>query len=146
MQNQKFVAPNAANNRTLAEAYQAVKKLNLIGQSTFGIVAIGGTDVVEEADFSINGINPDLPANLEIRCKVGKPASEEQMQPEWGEYQNVDKILDIVAKANAEDAINQLLAMLIPGITSEQQLQRKMSIPGVSAGYSAALTAAWNAA
>lgn len=144
----KKTTPTQSNDRTPAEAAQAVRYLNLIGIPTYGIFAVmPNGDYLPEFDFEANGITPDTPANLEIRTKVGAPASEEQARPQHGEYQNADKVLDLIARASdPEAAIDQLLSMATPGITSEQLMQKKLAMPGVQDRYNKAIRLAWEAA
>lgn len=147
-QNQKYVAPGGAtSNRTVLEAAGAVRKLLAIGIQTFGIVAIaaGGNEIVEQADFEHVGIDPNEPANLFIRCKQGAPASDDQAIPEFGEYRNVDAVLDQIAKLDhdPETAIARFLAEFDPGITPEQVHQRLLQLPGVRAAFSEAVKAGW---
>ena len=148
MQNQKYVAQGGATrNRTVLEAAGAVRKLQAIGIQTFGIVAMaaGGMEIVEQADFEQVGIDPNEPANLFIRCKQGAPASDEQAVPEYGEYRNVDAVLDQIATLDhdPETAIARFLAELEPGITQDQVHQRLLALPGVRAAFSEAVKAGW---
>lgn len=69
----KFIAPNATENIALEEALPLVRKLNLIGIVTGGVVAIATTggdanaEVPELADFEQNSIARDTPAHLFVR-------------------------------------------------------------------------------
>lgn len=149
-QNQKYVAPGGGtNNRTVAEALAAVRLLNILGIPTLGIVAMAaaGQERVELADFEANGINPDLPANLQIRTSFGNgpdgDGQEENSIADFGEYQNVDKVLDWRAAAQYPDqAAARLLATLKPGMTDSELQQALMRLPGVAKAFSAAVGAA----
>jgi len=156
MQNPTYVATGGKkNNRTVAEAVGAVRKMALVGIPSLGIVAIGsGGQIVEEMDFELNGIDPKLPANLEIRTSTGngpdKDADGNEIEnsvPDFGGYMNVDAVLDSVEKAaNPIEAVKQLMAMAKPGVTDMEVSVAIDSLPGVAAAKQAAVLAAWKAA
>lgn len=148
-QNQKYVAPGGGtNNRTVLEGQAAAKLLVALGVQTFGIVAIapGGQERVELADFEANGINPALPANLEIRTSWGNgpdATGEENSIADWGEFHSVDKVLDWRAAAQYPDqAAARLIQSVKPGLTELQQHQALMNLQGVAKAYGAAVSAA----
>lgn len=153
MQNQKYVVTGGdKNNRTVAEAKIAVRLLAALGIPTLGIVAIapGGQEIVELADFEAVGINPDLPANLEIRTSFGdgpdKNDAGEEIEnsiADFGSFMSVDKTLDWRAAAQYPDlAAARLLASWKPGITAAEVQNHLMNLPGVAKAYGTAVGAA----
>ncbi len=140
------MSPTTSNIRTIDEARCAVKKLNAIGEMTYGIFAnpTGTHDYLSEEDMALNGITE---GNLLIRMKVpvANPTSEDV--PAHGEYQSVDSVLDLIARASSPDeAASQLVKMLNPGISDSATTSRLMAMPGVQSAYSAAVAMAWEAA
>ena len=153
MQNQKYVVTGGdKNNRTVAEARVAMRLLAALGIPALGIVAIapGSQEVVELADFENVGINPDLPANLEIRTSLGNGPDKNEKGEEiensiadHGEYMSVDKILDWRAADKYPDlAAAKLLATWKPGITPAETQTHLMNLPGVAKAYGTAVGAA----
>jgi hypothetical protein len=156
MQNPTYFAVGGKkNNRTVAEAVSAVRKLAIVGIPSLGIVAIGSAgQIVEELDFEANEINPKLPANLEIRVSAGNGPDKDAEGNEitnsvqdFGGFVNVDRVLDLIDKApNAVEAIKQLISEAKPGITPDQLNSAIDNLPGVAAAKNAAVLAAWKSA
>ncbi len=149
MQNQKYVAAGGKkNNRTVAEARTIERKLAIIGMPSLGIVAEGSDGSrVELEDFDTNEINPMEPANLLIRQSVGDGSKEENSVPDHGEYVNVAKMSELIAKAaNALVAIANILGQFRPGITNDEVNNVIESMPGVAEAKKTAVLKAWESA
>ncbi len=153
MQNQKYVVTGGdKNNRTVVEAQLAGRLLAALGIPMLGIVAIapGGQEIVELADFEAVGIDPLLPANLEIRTSFGngpdlneKGEEIENSIRDAGEFMSVDKVLDWRASAQYPDlAAARLLASWKPGITAAEIQNHLMNLPGVAKAFGTAVGAA----
>jgi hypothetical protein len=148
MQNQKFVAPGGdKNNRTVAEAQAAERLYGKLGIQSLGIVAFAhaGQERVDMADFGSFGIDPALPANLQIRTSPSV-APDGTSSGQWGEFVDVDKSLDWLSLAQFPDqAAERLLVAAKPGLTAQEIQTRLMNLPGVAKAYGAAVRKALEA-
>ena len=144
---QKFVSANPAVNDTLEAARRNVRRLNAIGQQTFGMVAFveGGGGILEETDFASNGVGQgDAPAYLGIRMRVGKPATEEQVIPQFGEYQLSAAVTRLFATTvDGREEMARLMAEFAPGISSAEVSRQIMALPGVGTATDAAIAEFW---
>lgn len=150
----KFIAPNATENIALEAALPLVRKLNLIGIVTGGIVAIATTggganaEVLELADFERNGITRDTPAHLFVR--LDGPTSNAEggnTMPVSGNFKQLAAIALTVKNApNPETAAERLLDSLNVGDLGHSARERFLRISSVRAAYDAAVRKVWDAA
>ncbi len=150
----KFIAPNATENIALEEALPLVRKLNLIGIVTGGIVAIATTggganaEVLELADFEQNGITRETPAHLFVRLDgpTSNPDGGNEM-PVSGGFKSLAAVALTVKNApNPATAAERLLDALNVGDIGNSARERFLRIPSVQSAYDAAVRKVWDAA
>lgn len=149
----RYASADPTENVTLAEAKSLVNKRALVGLPNLGIFANaqGSQEVVEEVDFSANGIDPKSRNCLLIKV-VDRPDREDSAAVKaFDDYINVGETLYHLRKApNLRDAVVSMIENennKIGRIFSPGEADRRISnIRSVSKAINEAFSKAWNAA
>lgn len=149
----KFQSADPTENVTLAEAKAHVNQRALVGLPNLGIVANaqGSMEMVEEVDFSANGIDPKLPNCLLIRFRKGIESDENNAVPGFGDYINVGEALYHLRKApNLRAAVVSMIENennMIGVVFNHGDADRRITnIQSVGKAINEAFVKAWNAA
>lgn len=145
-----FIATNPAQNATLAQAQELVKKRRALGLSAIAIFAIGNNgDVVMEENFANTEIAgyPDAPMNLNIQTHKAPDEQVENLRYAFpGQFLNVGlNAVTLKKAASLSAAIHQMFAVDNPGMKDSEITTRIMNLPNVKASFEAAVRAAWDA-
>ncbi len=149
----KFIATDATQNATLAQAKKLVRQRTLVGLPSFGIYANaqGAQEIVPEADFTANKIDGNSPACLLIKV-VDRPDREDSAAVNaFDDYVNVGETLEALGRTDdltlgvvrmIENEKNKIGVVFQPG-----EAQRQIAnIKAVTSAAAAAFEDAWNAA